>query len=128
MPTERDDPSCIVNSDDAGELLHKHNLRAAVIFAVRKDGVVDVATHGDSPFEKEAIAAWAHGVATNTMTTVPFQTAFGVGCAGVPTQIANDVWADQSEPVRQYVDAWTHPEAVINPADDLTPIIGEETT
>ncbi len=111
--TDRDDPVCLVNSTDARAVADAHGgrLNAVVIFAVRDDGVIDTATWGETRFHKDAIAAWAHGLARNTVTQVPFKTVFGVGNAGRPQRLSDGALESLSPGFREYVEAWTAPDA-----------------
>ncbi|UTU08985.1 hypothetical protein CcrJ4_gp236c [Caulobacter phage J4] len=100
-----------MTSDDAIDLLTKHNLRAVVIIAVRKDGVVDTATDGEDRWHKETIANYAHGLLSSTYAVAPFRTAFGVGTGGIPWRASEEELRGMSLEVRAWVAANTHPKA-----------------
>lgn len=112
MPTDRDDPACIVQSDEAISLRKKHDLRAVIIIAVRKDGVIDVATDGQDIWHKDIIADYAHNLLTSQFSVAPMQTAFGVGNEGVPLRLSDQELAGLPQNVRAWVAANTHPKAV----------------
>lgn len=112
MPTDRDDPACIVTSDDAIALLEQHDLRAVMIVAIRKDGVIDLATDGQDPWTKDVIASYGNAVLSQTFSTVPMRTAFGVGNGGVPKRVSEPELGVLAQDVRAWVVANTHPKAV----------------
>ncbi|AXQ69826.1 hypothetical protein HOU03_gp442 [Caulobacter phage CcrSC] len=111
MPTERDDPACIVTSDDAIALREKHNLRAVIIVAIRKDGVIDTATDGDDRWTKDTIATYAHDLMAHQYTIVPMRTAFGVGTDGIPWRCSEEELEGFPQHVRAWIAANTHPKA-----------------
>lgn len=107
-----DDPATCIKAADAGALLRDRDLRACVLIGVRRDGRIDVASHGEDAWSCNIIAEWAHGlVSPYGLAQAPFQTAFGLGYDGVPTRLSDAQMDGLAPHVRAFVEAWTHPQA-----------------
>ncbi|MGX9980317.1 hypothetical protein [Methylobacterium fujisawaense] len=65
--------------------------QAVVLLDVARDGTVTVSTYALQPgTPAKAIAEWADGLWRHAISAVPFRTAFGWGCDGVPTPLTAD--------------------------------------
>lgn len=70
-----------------------HDLQAAAVFSVRRDGTIDVTTYGETAKGCRAIGWWAHGFAdAGALSVVPFTTVFGWGNKGVPKPLSDKEW------------------------------------
>lgn len=84
---------------------------AAVLVAVRDDGVVDGATWGANKLRCADAADWRDDLCDTHLYLAPFQTWFGMGCDGVPTRFSKAQNAKITEGSIAYVERVTHPQA-----------------
>lgn len=80
------------------------------ILSIRDDGEMDCATWGKSRADCQAIGDWAK-TAFDQMSTVPFQTWFGVWNGGVPKRLSPTEFQSLTENQQMYVRQHTHPDA-----------------
>lgn len=62
----------------------------AVVFAIKRDGVVDAHTYGEDKFKCSALAKWISGFGDRALSVIPFQTVFGWGNGGVAKHVPAD--------------------------------------
>jgi len=75
---------------DARAIVKKYDGQAAVIILVRKDGVIDTVTYGETKEKCKVIGWWAKLVGDKGLSVVPFQTIFGWGNGGVPKPLTDE--------------------------------------
>lgn len=108
----KDDGTANIRAAEAGEIMERFDFQAIVIFGVRKDGVVDLATYGSDQRKCDSIAEWGKGVLQHSVTVAPFQTMFGWGNGGIPLRMDEKSLEELSERGREFVARNTHPNAV----------------
>ncbi len=76
------------------------NAQALLIFAVRKDGSVEVVTSADIPFHGKVMTNWSETFLKSAIGPVPFHTVFGHGTEGVPMPLEPEERASLPQPVQ----------------------------
>ena len=84
--------------------------KSCILLGLRDDGWADIATHGKTRALCDKAGRWGKDLFQH-LYVAPFQTWFGFGTDGVPTQMTEDQLSHLSESGRAYVARHTHPEA-----------------
>ena len=66
------------------------DLQAIVVLTVERNGNVSVVTYGEDKAKCKAIGDWGQGLWRYAVSLIPFQTVFGWGYNGVPTDVIKD--------------------------------------